>query len=248
MKCISYNLVPVSVKLKSSCSKISQGDRNIIEKAERQLLQDRVRGINKIIEKSSNYINKSKTRLASLVTNTRDLDRCSKFINKVREDRYDRVKARQVRKLHNLISKSRNTKATNNNNDGSSLGRNAISSHRPNNNRLNNNNSQLQDNINNKWVINLSRISLTEGQKSVLAKGPNYSLIPKFIPNDDYITAMETICSKLKEEEAMELRSDVNALLRKAETPIPNLTRQERIGLAQLKKDKTGSYLQWTKV
>ena len=108
-------------------------------------------------------------------------------------DRYNRAKARQVRKFHNLISKSRNIKATNNNNNGSSLGTNANSSDRPNNNRLNNNNSQLQDNINNKWVINLSNISLTEGQKSVLAKGLNYSLTPKFIPHVDFITAVETV-------------------------------------------------------
>ena len=36
----------------------------------------------------------------------------------------------------------------------------------------------------------------------------------------------------------MELRLDINALLRKAKVPTPNLTRQESIGLAQLKKDK----------
>ena len=36
----------------------------------------------------------------------------------------------------------------------------------------------------------------------------------------------------------MELRSDVNALLRKAKLPKPNLTRKENIALAQLKKDK----------
>ena len=46
------------------------------------------------------------------------------------------------------------------------------------------------------------------------------------------------MCSKLKEEDAMELRSDINGLLMKAKAPKPNLTRQERIGLAQLKKDK----------
>ena len=205
------------------------------------LLQDKVRGINKTIEENGKYINKSKTRLASIVTNTTDRDRCSKFINKVREDRYNRVRARQVRKFHNLSSRSRNIKATYNDNNGSSLGRNANSSDRPNNNRLNrlnSNNSQLQDNINNKWVINLSSSSLTEGQKSVFAKGSNYSLTPKFIPNVDYITAVETMCSKLKEEEAMELRLDVNVLLRKAKAPKPNLTRQESIGLVQLKKDK----------
>ena len=114
-----------------------------------------------------------------------------------------------------------------------------------NNNRLNNNNSnnnsnnsQLQDKNNNKWVINLSNISLTEAQKSVLAKGPNYSITPKYIPHVEYITAVESMCSKLKEEEAMELRSDVNVLLRKAKVPKSNLTRQENIGLTQLKDDK----------
>ena len=45
------------------------------------------------------------------------------------------------------------------------------------------------------------------------------------------------MCPKLKEEDAMELRPDINFLLRKAQAPKPNLTRQERLGLAQLKKD-----------
>ena len=46
------------------------------------------------------------------------------------------------------------------------------------------------------------------------------------------------MCSKLKEEEAMELRLDVSVFLRKAKAPKPNLTRQKSTGLAQLKKDK----------
>ena len=54
----------------------------------------------------------------------------------------------------------------------------------------------------------------------------------------DYITAVESVHSKLKEEDAMELRSDTISLLRKAQVPKLNLTRQERIGLAQFKKDK----------
>ena len=44
--------------------------------------------------------------------------------------------------------------------------------------------------------------------------------------------------SKLKEEDAMELRADINALLRKAKLPKPNLTKEERVGLAECKKDK----------
>ena len=118
LKCISNNLVPVSVKVKSSCNKLSEKARKIIEKAEKQLLQDRVRCINKTIEESGNTINNSRSSLTSIVTNATDLDRCSKYINKVREDRYDKVKDRQVRKFKNLISKSNNNsnKVINNNN------------------------------------------------------------------------------------------------------------------------------------
>ena len=56
--------------------------------------------------------------------------------------------------------------------------------------------------------------------------------------NVDYITAIESVCPKLKEEDAMELRVDVNSLLRRAKVPKANLTKQERIGLPQIKKDK----------
>ena len=98
-------------------AKISPGARKITEKAERQLLQDGVRGIKKTIEEGDNYINNSKTRIVSQLSNATDPDGCSKFIDKVREDRYNRVKARQVRKFHNLVSKSRQIKANNINNN-----------------------------------------------------------------------------------------------------------------------------------
>ena len=62
-------------------------------------------------EDSGNSINNNETKLVSLVTNEVDFDRCSKFIEEVREDRYGKVKDRQVRKFHNLINKSK----TNNN-------------------------------------------------------------------------------------------------------------------------------------
>ena len=46
------------------------------------------------------------------------------------------------------------------------------------------------------------------------------------------------MCPKLKEEDTTELRANINSLLRKAQVPKPNLTRQEMLGLAQLKKNK----------
>ena len=207
-------------------------------------MQDRVRGINRIIEEIVNNSNNNQARLASIVTST-DLDRCGSFIDRVREERYNRVKARQVRKFHILFNKSKHFKARDNNNNSnpnrSSQGVNINRQGRSNNNRLDNN-SQSHDSNNNKWVINLSSKGVTESQRSVLAKGPNFSITPKFVPNVEYITAVESMCLKLREEEVMELRLDVNALLRKAKVPKPNLTRWQNIGLDELKKDKIGSY------
>ena len=198
-------------------------------------MQDRVRGINRIIEDSDSNRDNNKNRLASLVTST-ELDRCGKFINKVREERYNRVKARQVRKFHILLSKNIQINDKGNIPNRSRWGVNT-SRQEHGSNRLDNGN-QEDNNHKNKWVINLSKTNLTEAQKAVLAKGPNYSITPNHIPNVEYITVVESMCCKLKEDDAMELRSDINSLLRKAKTPKPNLTKQERIGLSQLKKDK----------
>ena len=46
------------------------------------------------------------------------------------------------------------------------------------------------------------------------------------------------MCPKLKEDDAMELRADINSLPRRAKVPKSNLTKQEKIGLLQLRKDK----------
>ena len=46
------------------------------------------------------------------------------------------------------------------------------------------------------------------------------------------------MCSKLKEEDAAELRGEINAVLRKGKAPKPNLNKEERIALNQLRKDK----------
>ena len=68
-------------------------------------------------------------------------------------------------------------------------------------------------------------------------KGPNYATSPNNIPNLEYITAIETIGQKLKEE-ASELKVDINAILRKGQTPKSNLNKEERIALSQLRKDQ----------
>ena len=49
LRCVSKGIVPVSLKLRSTNINISNGARQIIQKAEKQLLQDRVKYINVIL-------------------------------------------------------------------------------------------------------------------------------------------------------------------------------------------------------
>ena len=65
-----------------------------------------------------------------------------------------------------------------------------------------------------KWVINLSSKPLTQAKRSVLAKGPNFVVSPRHPPNLEYITAIESACTKLSQQDAEELRADINSDLR----------------------------------
>ena len=65
-----------------------------------------------------------------------------------------------------------------------------------------------------KWVINLSSKPLTPAQRSVLAKGPNFVVAAKQPPNLEYIAAIEAAFTKLSQQDAEELRAEVNRVLR----------------------------------
>ena len=73
-----------------------------------------------------------------------------------------------------------------------------------------------------KWVINLSNKPLTPAQRSVLAKGSNFVVTPRQPLNLEYITAIEAACTKLSQQDAEELRADINRVLRSSHPP--NLT------------------------
>ena len=88
-----------------------------------------------------------------------------------------------------------------------------------------------------KWVKNLSDKPLTQAQRSLLAHGPNYAVIPKNPPKEEYIAAIEQACHKLKEGEVDELRVEVKNLLKKAKTPRSNISREEFQAIKELKRD-----------
>ena len=137
-----------------------------------------------------------------MVTSAEDLDKCSRFIEEVRGVWFNKVKERQVSKFSNLLVKSRN--ALDNNRSAINNIRQVYNTTILDRTRNNNNRDSI---TNSKWVINLTKDNLTQAQVSVLAKGPNFSLASINIPNMDYITAVESMCSRLKEEDAMVIKN-----------------------------------------
>ena len=88
------------------------------------------------------------------------MDRCTYFINKVRESRFIKIRDRQVNKINRLEGKR-------------DRGRRAKAQ------SIGNNNQSQASSINKKWIINLSNTPLTQAQESLLSKGPNYAIVPK---------------------------------------------------------------------
>ena len=86
---------------------------------------------------------------------TTTIDRCTEFINKVRESRFTKVRDRQVNKFNRLMGYKDRELTTQ---PPASI-------------------TQLQSHINpNKWVINLFSTPLSQDQESLLSKGSNYAV------------------------------------------------------------------------
>ncbi|XP_019643892.1 PREDICTED: uncharacterized protein LOC109484960 [Branchiostoma belcheri] len=89
-----------------------------------------------------------------------------------------------------------------------------------------------------KWVVNISKKSLTDHQTGVLQKGLNFAVTPDKVPVEDFVVATESACLHLSPSSAEQLRSEVAGILRTAKPPKPNITKQEREALKELKKEK----------
>ena len=67
--------------------------------------------------------------------------------------------------------------------------------------------------------------------------GPNFAITPKVPPNVDYISTIESISQKLTEQDAQELKAEINSLLKRFPAPKANLTKEQRKALGELKRD-----------
>ena len=86
-------------------------------------------------------------------------------------------------------------------------------------------------------MTNISDKPLSTDEERLLDHGPNYAIVPKDPSIIQYVAAIENACTKLEEGKADEFRGQVKAAIQKIQKPKPNITRGERMAIAELKKD-----------
>ena len=102
LRCIHKELIPVSIKLKSTLK--TEKAKEIVRKAEKDLLQARVKAINCIPDNVTKQTELCRSQLASILSE-QGLRECQGFIEKVGEIGFNKVKQRQLNKFHNLLNK-----------------------------------------------------------------------------------------------------------------------------------------------
>ena len=114
LRCIHNDLIPVSIKLKSTLK--SARANKILRKAEKELLQTRVKSINYILDNTFKQLEECRSWLVSIIS-AEKLRECQDFIDKVGETRFNKVKQRQLNKFNLLtIRKEGNITGYNNTN------------------------------------------------------------------------------------------------------------------------------------
>ena len=99
LRCLHNDLIPVSIKLKSTIK--STRAYKILRKAEKDLLQARIKTINFILDNTSKQLEDCRSKLVAIIS-TQRLRECQDFIDKVSEIRFNKVKQRQLNKFNLL--------------------------------------------------------------------------------------------------------------------------------------------------
>ena len=257
LRCLSKGLIPTSIKLRSNIRKPK--GQHIIYKAEKSLLNERIRNINNTIAMLKLQV-ETCTNLLETNLDRNSMEQCSRFIESKREKRhfqtmecqigkFDRLQ-KQKQKLHqnkgghskqhvyhdqniqtNIITKENNLDINSNNSNQSNNERD----HMRNQSKIRDQNKKRDHDW--KWVHNLSSTPLTDAKKKILSRGHYFAILPKNPPVGEYIESIENVCTKLKPGKADELRGEIKTILKKIKTPANNITREEKKALVELRRD-----------
>ena len=141
LRCLHNELIPTSIKLKLTLK--STRANKILRKAEKELLQTRVKSINYILDNISQQLEECRSQLAAIISAQR-LRECQDFVDKVGEIRFNKVKQRQLNKFNLLINrKEGNITRSNNTNSNTNNLTIQSGSHINQNNQINQTTSQV---------------------------------------------------------------------------------------------------------
>ena len=102
LRCLHKEIVPVSLKLKSTLN--TTRAKKIIRKAEKDLIQARIKSINNILNNVAIQLEQCRSQLVSIISTER-LRECQGFVDRVGETRFNKVKNGQINKFQNLVKK-----------------------------------------------------------------------------------------------------------------------------------------------
>ena len=222
LRCIKASITPVSCKLKNPLK--TKKSYNIIHKAEKQLLYERVRNINNILESLNKQRETWYRKFKDMLFNSNqhvqdpdlDLERSRLFINRIKDHRHSKIKEKHIDKFKRLYFKchgyllnlNRHAVNLSNINHHNTLSRHwnvpssfsststtasnpttvlttpstSTSDYNPAPGLPPSSHSHTCTDCTNKWVIKLSKTPLTKEQLSLLQKGPNFAITPKYPP------------------------------------------------------------------
>ena len=236
LRCLSNSIIPVSVQLKSNI-KTPKGNY-IIRKAEKVLLNKRVRSINNTINMFNWQINTCIEELEKQIKEE-DMVECHRFIEGRRESRHQKTLKRHLEKFNRLChrktgGRSNHTQSGNNSGIGTGTSNGSLTQQntemaliQQQQNNSTTDATQEHSNNNQNWVRNLSRRLLTKAQEKILSHGPNYAIVTKEPPIGEYIAQVEKVCQSLTQGEAEELRGEVKSIMKKIKPPKSNISKEE---------------------
>ena len=216
LHCKHHGVFPPSLTLK--CSMKGKGVNTILLKAQRALLNERVTRIKRELDhftrKRTDLDERLFTQLPSDV-----YEEVGQWMAHARTTEFDNIRQRQKQKFEHILAKSKRAGTQDT--------------------TIVNVNKQDKDDLQSKWVVNLSDRVLTPHETSLLKKGLNFAVAPTSIPVNDYIIGIESACNLLgpNSQQAQTLRADCVKIIKHASPPKPNITAKEKLSLRSLAKD-----------
>ena len=107
-------------------------------------------------------------------------------------------------------------------------------------------NMPVPDIIRKKWVINLSSKPLSDGEQSILQKGPKFAVSSSKLPLTEYIAVTKRICDEIGENttgkdctEIYQKTKEVLQHFKDKKGPTHNITKQEKEAIKTLREDSS---------